>query len=268
MTREPISKKLRFEVFKRDGFTCQYCGRKAPDVILHVDHIAPVAKGGKNDLLNLVTSCADCNHGKGARELSDDSVVEKQRKQLETLQERRDQIEMMLEWKASLLDIETEQARGAASYWEKLVPGWAVSADGVSDIKKWVSKFGLDEVIESMKISAETYIEIADGRATDQSWNNAFDKVPRICSVRKTDQFSPELSELYYIRGILRNRFRGCNQSYAIRQLRAAYGLGAAVESMKLMALRIESWNDWIDDMEILISTLERSRENGGGSHA
>ena len=31
MEREPISKKLRFEVFKRDSFTCQYCGSKAPD---------------------------------------------------------------------------------------------------------------------------------------------------------------------------------------------------------------------------------------------
>ena len=37
--RKPIGKKMRFEVFKRDKFTCQYCGRKAPDVILEVDHI-------------------------------------------------------------------------------------------------------------------------------------------------------------------------------------------------------------------------------------
>lgn len=42
--REPVGKKLRFEVFKRDKFTCQYCGAKAPDVVLHVDHIQAVAK--------------------------------------------------------------------------------------------------------------------------------------------------------------------------------------------------------------------------------
>jgi len=264
MAREPLSKRIRFEVFKRDGFTCQYCGKKAPEVVLHVDHITPVSKGGKNDLLNLVTSCSDCNLGKGARELSDSSVVEKQRQQLEELQERRDQIEMMLNWKSSLLDLETEQARGAASYWEKLAPGWSVSGDGVADIKKWIAKFGLDEVIESMKISTETYLEIEDGRATDKSWNNAFDKVPRICSVRKSDQFSPELSELFYIRGILRNRFRNCNQGYAIRQLRSAAGLGATTEALKLMALRVDSWYDWSDEMEVLISSLERN-QNGGG---
>lgn len=56
-TREAIGKKVRFEVFKRDKFVCQYCGAKAPDVVLHVDHIHPVAQGGRNDILNLVTAC-------------------------------------------------------------------------------------------------------------------------------------------------------------------------------------------------------------------
>jgi endogenous inhibitor of DNA gyrase (YacG/DUF329 family) len=57
-------KKLRFDILKRDNFTCQYCGRKAPNVILHVDHIIPSSKGGTNDRANLVTACQDCNLGK------------------------------------------------------------------------------------------------------------------------------------------------------------------------------------------------------------
>jgi len=57
-------------VFKRDKFTCQYCGAHPPAVILHVDHIHPVAKGGTNDEDNLVTACEHCNLGKGARLLS------------------------------------------------------------------------------------------------------------------------------------------------------------------------------------------------------
>jgi len=61
-----ISKKLRFEVFKRDNFTCKYCGRKTPEVILEADHIIPISKGGTDDADNLVTSCYACNRGKGA----------------------------------------------------------------------------------------------------------------------------------------------------------------------------------------------------------
>lgn len=56
--------KLRFRVLSRDAFTCQYCGRKAPDVILPVDHVLPVSKGGKTVEDNLVTACQECNLGK------------------------------------------------------------------------------------------------------------------------------------------------------------------------------------------------------------
>ena len=64
--RKPISPKIRFEVFKRDHFTCRYCGRTTPQVILEIDHIVPVAEGGTDDTENLVTACYECNRGKGA----------------------------------------------------------------------------------------------------------------------------------------------------------------------------------------------------------
>jgi hypothetical protein len=60
-----VSLKLRFEVFKRDKFTCQYCGRKTPEVILELEHVIPLIKGGSDDLDNLTTSCFECNRGKG-----------------------------------------------------------------------------------------------------------------------------------------------------------------------------------------------------------
>ena len=59
-----ITKKLRFEVFKRDGFKCRYCGKTPPQVILEIDHVNPKSKGGIDDKKNLVTSCFDCNRGK------------------------------------------------------------------------------------------------------------------------------------------------------------------------------------------------------------
>ncbi len=59
---------LRFEVFKRDDFRCQYCGISAKDgAILHADHIMPQSRGGPTTLQNLVTACIDCNLGKSDR---------------------------------------------------------------------------------------------------------------------------------------------------------------------------------------------------------
>jgi HNH endonuclease len=69
-SRQPIPAGLRFAVLKRDGFRCAYCGRGEGDgVKLHIDHLVPVARGGKNDLDNLVTACQDCNLGKSASDL-------------------------------------------------------------------------------------------------------------------------------------------------------------------------------------------------------
>jgi 5-methylcytosine-specific restriction endonuclease McrA len=67
--RKAISKTTRFEIFKRDGFTCQYCGAMPPKAVLHVEHIVPVAKGGGNSDGNLTTACSVCNAGKGVRDL-------------------------------------------------------------------------------------------------------------------------------------------------------------------------------------------------------
>lgn len=64
MTRQPISKRLRYEVLRRDGFTCRYCGAKAPDVEITVDHVNPVVLGGSSTAENLVAACRDCNAGK------------------------------------------------------------------------------------------------------------------------------------------------------------------------------------------------------------
>ncbi|MHB0965547.1 MAG: HNH endonuclease [Bellilinea sp.] len=79
MIREPLSKKMRFDVFKRDGFQCQYCGSTPPSVVLEVDHIHPVSKGGKNRTDNLITSCFECNRGKaaGLLDVAPQSVADK-----------------------------------------------------------------------------------------------------------------------------------------------------------------------------------------------
>lgn len=64
--RKPIGKSLRFKVFKRDSFACQYCGATPPAVVLEIDHIHPVSKGGENGIDNLTTACFECNRGKSA----------------------------------------------------------------------------------------------------------------------------------------------------------------------------------------------------------
>lgn len=69
--RKSTGKRLRFEIFARDGFRCRYCGRQSDEVQLVLDHIEPHSKGGPTVPENLITSCADCNAGKAAKRLAE-----------------------------------------------------------------------------------------------------------------------------------------------------------------------------------------------------
>jgi len=139
-----VSKKIRFEVFKRDKFTCQYCGKSAPDVVLHADHIHPKSKGGADDITNLITSCFDCNMGKKARTLDDNTAMEKRKKQLDDLQERREQLEMMMQWHQGLVDIENAVIFELESFWISICPTWnSLSETGRGNLRKWVKKYDI-----------------------------------------------------------------------------------------------------------------------------
>lgn len=62
----PVSKRLRFEILRRDNHACRYCGATAPEVKLTVDHVVPSTLGGSDDPANLVAACAACNSGKSS----------------------------------------------------------------------------------------------------------------------------------------------------------------------------------------------------------
>lgn len=111
LPRQSTGKRLRFEVFKRDGYACRYCGAQPPDVVLVVDHIIPVVEGGPTTIENLNTACEPCNQGKAGRSLglvqprpdADLMYLEAQqeaaelRRYLEALDEKESQLAMVVE---------------------------------------------------------------------------------------------------------------------------------------------------------------------------
>ena len=197
--RKAISKKMRFEVLKRDAFTCQYCGAKAPDVILHIDHLIPVKEGGKNTMLNLITACQSCNSGKSARMLDDNSVVSKQRTQLEELSEKREQMKLMLKWKEELETLSQEQMDVIDSFYEDRM-NCSLTEHGHKNFRTAIKKYGFNEVYESLNISFNQYFE--DAEDIEKVHNYTF----RICANRSKTEANPMFSKQMYVRAILKNR--------------------------------------------------------------
>ena len=247
--RKSLSKKTRFEVFKRDSFTCQYCGGKAPDVILEVDHINPVKEGGENDILNLVTSCLDCNRGKRDLKLSDTSVVEKQRKQIEELGERRQQLEMMLEWRDELKSLERDTAKKAIDYWNDIINEYGLTLSDVGEIgiTKLVKKYGIVKVLDAMDISNSKYIKDED------SCRTAFKKIGAILYLSDAPEHKRKIS---YIKGICKNKFHDLNEWRASVLLNEFYQSGGDLDLLKDKIID-GVFNDWGDLRRTLYSYLE-----------
>jgi 5-methylcytosine-specific restriction endonuclease McrA len=62
--RQIVTNKLKHEVWRRDNFTCQYCGKSINEIELEIDHILPISKGGESVISNLQTLCVECNRTK------------------------------------------------------------------------------------------------------------------------------------------------------------------------------------------------------------
>ena len=250
--RKNIPNKLRFEVFKRDSFTCQYCGQSAPNVVLEVDHLLPVSKGGDNDILNLITSCWTCNNGKSNILLTDNTMLEKQKAQLDELNEKRLQLEMMIEWRESLNNLDDDIAQKIADYFGGQA-NCDVNETGLKKIKQWTKKFTYQQILEAVELSVNQYVK----KGTNDETNKAFDMVPRICAAKKRQtETGEDLSHLYYIRGILRNRVY-CNDQVAIQLLKDANELCIADSELKEIALTSANWTEWRETMQELIGSTK-----------
>lgn len=147
--RKAISKKTRFEVFKRDNFTCQYCSAKPPKVPLEIDHLLPVCKKGTNDIDNLITACFDCNRGKSGNELTSipKTIIEKSEGKRLALKQYKEYKKILALEKAQIdFDIDSIQ-----DIYSAVFDGWGFSEKFRISVKKFIVVPGVEAVSEAME---------------------------------------------------------------------------------------------------------------------
>lgn len=259
--RKKLGTSLRFEVFKRDSFTCQYCGRKAPEVVLEVDHIEPVSMGGTDEILNLITSCWHCNSGKGNRALSDDSVVARQHAQLAELQERREQLDMMLRWRDANTDLAAQEVEAFCAQWAKLVPGWTVNDGGRASIRKRITQHGLARVLDALDRAVAHKLAISGGKVDAEIVDGLFRLV--FIMVEPDD-----VQRLYKLRARIRRRWNYVHDGICIGLLRRVMKSGvdiAQIESEcdRFIGTRNTSFRWWQNEMELWLEELSSRGQDG-----
>lgn len=261
--RKQISKKIRFEVFKRDGFKCQYCGASAPDIILHVDHIKPVSKGGKNTITNLITACSGCNLGKSDIELTDNSVLKKQKAQLEELQTRKEQLEFMMKWEQELLNLDAEKLESLSTYWKTLTRTFVLNEHGKESLRRLIAKYPLDEITKAMRNASQQYFKLDEnsGEYSQESLEYGWKKIPGILKINLSGGYNEDFAKMHYIKGILRNRLNYCKENEALSLMKKAKELNVSLDSVQRFAKECRNWTEWKNGMEAYIENHDTDTE-------
>jgi hypothetical protein len=173
--RQSTGKRLRFEVFKRDFFTCQYCGQQPPAVVLVVDHIDPVAAGGASTIDNLISACEACNQGKADKPLGERAVrPDADVLYLQTQQE----IAEMRRYRESLAEYEVELTKTVESLqdlWQNV--SGADWAPAPTLLRQLLSRYSVDVVGEALgDVAAKVgggYLPSAGTRWVRYLWSTA-----------------------------------------------------------------------------------------------
>ena len=131
-------------------------------------------------MFNLGTSCRDCNRGKGKVLLSDHTVLEKQKAELDALNEKREQLEMMVQWREELMGLQDKEVDVIEKELVHIT-GFALSNVGKANVRRLLKQFELSEILEAIEIAYGKYYR----ETNDYYWNMAFNKIGGICYNRK-----------------------------------------------------------------------------------
>ena len=151
-----IKKSLRFEVFARDKFTCQYCGKMPPSVVLELDHIHPVCKGGSDETINLITACAECNNGKGAKIITEIASRPDADLAYLKLQQEAAEIQRFLTTKKKRDRLWKKACEALRETWYEQLTEYAPS-DAI--LISWIRRYGAEEINTAILSAAEAHLK-------------------------------------------------------------------------------------------------------------
>lgn len=146
-----VSKKVRFDVFKRDGFTCQYCGRTPPAVVLEADHIDPKANGGLDVIHNLITACADCNRGKSSALLT--TIPESLTVRAQGLAEREAQLKAYSKLQKTIKGREDKDIDAVQKAFQALYPSQSFTTQFRESVRHFLQHLPVEVLCDAMNMA-------------------------------------------------------------------------------------------------------------------
>jgi hypothetical protein len=166
--------------------------------------------------------------------LDDRKAVEIQREQLAAIEERREQLKMMLDWRVECAGFEAEQV-DAVNTMIQMRFERILSPQGRLDVSALIKKFGMSLVLDSTQAACDYYKDA----------DTAIGKIGGICVCKKRDAENPGMGKFSYIRAILKNRCGYVNEGSLKEMMQDAFAIGLSPEPLIEIAKQSKSFTQF-----------------------
>ena len=241
---ETFDKQLQYRIFGRDNFRCVYCENSVPEVVL--DAVTESGNEDQEGIDGYITVCDKCfdlffaDGEKGNHELP------------QTTDTPGEQADMMIRWHRESQDSKNKCLRYAIEHFETRAE-CDLSDRGRKIMEKLIDMYPFKLILVSIEAACSQYLVPEEDGYNHESINKAFNYVEKICYVKSSAKDKPYLKDLFYVRGILKNRFSYVDLVESMRLLEDAYKTGYSIDTLKRIAKECTCWSNWRLSMEELL---------------
>jgi hypothetical protein len=263
----PEYKRIKYEVFEKDSFKCQFCGKGVPLVTLQLIRIQDTQQNDEwLDTAFLSTSCKICEKKKSG---VDEKILNNGYLSIDELEERLQQLKMLINWRRGMLNIRKQQLANLVSYWEKKLPGFSVDNDQKKFMATYISKYSSDEIKSAMDMAVDKFIKYSDDGILDKnSIRTAFAKIPDICLTKTEIVSTHESDGLQRIHDQLKSNIDGFFDSRRANQwLSYARSWEVQIEDLYKMATSVRSWTQFSVNIDNMVEKQKYFLSRGRVDH-
>jgi TolA-binding protein len=250
---DPEYKRIKYEVFEKDAFKCQFCGTGAPNVTLQLVRIQDAQPDEEwLDTAFLSTSCKVCEKKKSG---TDEKSLNNPYMSIDELEERLQQLKMLINWRKGMLNIRKQQLNNLIIYWENKISGFETNNDQKKYLAAHISKYSGDEIRSAMDMAVDKFIKYdEDGKLDQSSILTAFSKIPEICQTKTEIVTAHESDGLQRIHDQLSSNIAGFFDTRRTQQwLNYARSWEVQIDDLYKMASSVKSWTEFSVNIDKMV---------------
>jgi hypothetical protein len=151
---------------------------------------------------------------------------------------------MMMNWREGLKSIQVDELTRVQNYIiNSFGEKYSLNDLGIKKVKMWMRKYSIKEILDAVDVCSGQYLTDREGNITPETWNKAFDYIPRVVYGKRLEKDNPARAEAMRARGRLRRLFNYINESEALDLIERLINAGLDVDNVLKFATKHRHWS-------------------------